>query len=230
MLRIGTAIVIAGLALTLLSACAPQGQDSASWSAEETALITALSLSQLPELPPDPSNRVADDPAAAALGEQLFADTRLSSNGEVSCASCHLPERQFQDDLALAKGVGVTTRRTMPIAGTAYSPWLFWDGRKDSQWSQALGPLESAVEHGGDGEAEVDDLPAPREPGLIVRRAPCDVVHDARGHLTARRSALHFHENGGASETNQRYGERGGNQRAGHRAPQDWELPYYRKR
>jgi cytochrome c peroxidase len=37
----------------------------------------------------------------------------------------------------------------MPIAGTAYSPWLFWDGRKDSQWAQALGPLESAVEHGG---------------------------------------------------------------------------------
>jgi cytochrome c peroxidase len=37
----------------------------------------------------------------------------------------------------------------MPIAGTAYSPWLFWDGRKDSQWAQALGPLESPVEHGG---------------------------------------------------------------------------------
>ena len=38
----------------------------------------------------------------------------------------------------------------MPIAGTAHSPWLFWDGRTDSQWAQALGPLESAVEHGGD--------------------------------------------------------------------------------
>jgi cytochrome c peroxidase len=38
----------------------------------------------------------------------------------------------------------------MPIAGTAYSPWMFWDGRRDSQWSQALGPLESDVEHGGD--------------------------------------------------------------------------------
>jgi cytochrome c peroxidase len=37
----------------------------------------------------------------------------------------------------------------MSIVGTAHSPWLFWDGRKDSQWSQALGPLESAVEHGG---------------------------------------------------------------------------------
>jgi cytochrome c peroxidase len=37
----------------------------------------------------------------------------------------------------------------MTIAATSRSPYLFWDGRKDSLWSQALGPLESAVEHGG---------------------------------------------------------------------------------
>jgi cytochrome c peroxidase len=37
----------------------------------------------------------------------------------------------------------------MTIIGTAYSPWLFWDGRKDSQWAQATGPMENAVEHGG---------------------------------------------------------------------------------
>ncbi len=37
----------------------------------------------------------------------------------------------------------------MTIIGTAYSPWFFWDGRKDSQWAQALGPMESPVEHGG---------------------------------------------------------------------------------
>jgi cytochrome c peroxidase len=37
----------------------------------------------------------------------------------------------------------------MSVVGTAYSPWLFWDGRADSQWAQALGPLENALEHGG---------------------------------------------------------------------------------
>jgi cytochrome c peroxidase len=37
----------------------------------------------------------------------------------------------------------------MTVLGTAYSSWLFWDGRKDSQWAQALGPLENAAEHGG---------------------------------------------------------------------------------
>jgi cytochrome c peroxidase len=36
----------------------------------------------------------------------------------------------------------------MPVMGASHSPFLFWDGRKDSLWSQALGPLEDAVEHG----------------------------------------------------------------------------------
>lgn len=79
----------------------------------------------------------------------MFFDTRLSSNGTVACATCHLPDRQFQDGTPLAAGVGTTNRRTMPIVGAAYSPFLFGDGRKDSLWAQALGPLESPVEHGG---------------------------------------------------------------------------------
>jgi cytochrome c peroxidase len=108
-----------------------------------------LSLQALEALPSDPSNRWADDERAAHLGHRLFFDTRLSANGRVSCASCHDPSREFQDSVALAKGVGTTDRRTMPVTATAYSPFLFWDGRKDSQWAQALGPLESAVEHGG---------------------------------------------------------------------------------
>ena len=37
----------------------------------------------------------------------------------------------------------------MPVAATSRSTFLFWDGRKDSLWAQALGPLEGAVEHGG---------------------------------------------------------------------------------
>ena len=120
------------------------------WSAEEQELIASLSLAELGPVPPDPSNRVADDPRAAELGRAIFSDKRFSAVGTVSCATCHLPERQFQDDLPLGRGIGTAGRRTMPIAGMAYSPFLFWDGRKDSLWSQALGPLESPVEHGGD--------------------------------------------------------------------------------
>src|SRR5688572_6527717 len=120
------------------------------WTAEERETLRSLSLASLDPLPADPSNRYSDDTLAARLGRQLFFDTRLSSNGKVSCASCHVPSQDLQDGIPLGKGVGTAGRRTMPIAGTAYSPWQFWDGRADSQWAQALGPLESAVEHGGD--------------------------------------------------------------------------------
>lgn len=120
------------------------------WSEQELAQLRELSIASLPPLPADPSNRVADNERAAEFGQRLFFDQRLSANGQVACASCHLPDKLFQDGTPLGKGVGTTDRRTMSIIGTARSPWQFWDGRKDSQWAQALGPLESAVEHGGD--------------------------------------------------------------------------------
>ena len=149
--KIAFAGALAGALVFAVStaALAPRGAGP-DWSEAELRLIGSLSLDQLPPLPADPSNRVADDPAAAVLGRALFFDTRLSANGKVACATCHLPDRQFQDGLALASGVGITNRRTMPIAGMAHSPWLFWDGRKDSLWSQALGPLESPAEHATD--------------------------------------------------------------------------------
>lgn len=136
---------------TLVSAAsAHDGPASPSgWTEAQRKLLRSLSLTSLEPLAPDPSNRYGDDPRAAALGRKLFSDTRLSGNGKVSCATCHVPSRDFQDGTPLAHGVGTTTRRTMPIAGTAHSSWFFWDGRADSQWGQALGPLESAAEHGG---------------------------------------------------------------------------------
>ena len=153
MRRLSSAVpVVAALALVVVSSAAAHTLSSAGrrWSAEERALLRSLSLASLAPLPADPSNRVADDDGAARLGHRLFFDTRMSATGNVSCATCHVPERDFQDGRPLGEGVGTAPRRTMPIAGTAHSPWQFWDGRADSQWAQALGPLESAVEHGGD--------------------------------------------------------------------------------
>lgn len=120
------------------------------WSKDELARLQALWIGSLPPLPSDPSNAFGDDPRAAAFGHKLFFDSRFSINGQVACGTCHLPDRLFQDGKPLAQGVGTTNRRTMTVIGTAYSPWLFWDGRKDSLWAQALGPMENPVEHGGD--------------------------------------------------------------------------------
>jgi cytochrome c peroxidase len=146
----GTTRLLALCGLLLLGTVAARAAaHSDGWTRAQMDELRSLSLAALEPLAPDPTNRVADDPRAAALGERLFFDARLSSNGKVACVTCHKTELGFQDSVALAQGVGTTTRRTMPIAGTARAPFLFWDGRKDSQWAQALGPLESAVEHGG---------------------------------------------------------------------------------
>lgn len=130
----------------LITACSTFGE--APWSDDGLAQLRSLWIGSLQPLPVDPSNQYADDPRATKFGQNLFFDTRFSSNGEVACATCHQPDKLFQDGTPLAHGVGTTDRRTMTIIGTAYSPWLFWDGRKDSQWAQALGPMESPVEHG----------------------------------------------------------------------------------
>ena len=37
----------------------------------------------------------------------------------------------------------------MTLIGASYGSFFFWDGRKDSQWSQALGPLENPLEQAG---------------------------------------------------------------------------------
>jgi cytochrome c peroxidase len=143
---LAAAALVAAAVLSIAFVHSSQGGE---WTPEQVEQLRSLTLSALEPLPADPTNRVADDPRAVALGQRLFFDARLSSNGKVSCATCHVPTREFQDDKPLATGVGTTARRTMPVAGTAYAPFLFWDGRKDSLWSQALGPLESPVEHGG---------------------------------------------------------------------------------
>lgn len=106
------------------------------------------SLSPLPPLPPSPGNPWADDPKAAALGHSFFFEEALSANDAISCAKCHIPVRHFADGLPLAIGMGEGRRHTPTLLGAQWAPFLFWDGRSDSLWSQALGPVESEVEHG----------------------------------------------------------------------------------
>jgi cytochrome c peroxidase len=136
----GAAALLAGL---MAQASPPDFSDA------EKATIASLALAGLPPLPADPTNRVADVPAAQALGATLFFDHRLSRDGKVACDTCHKIDRQFQDDLPRAVATGTNNRRTMPLAGVAWSQWFFWDGRRDSLWAQAITPLEDKVEHAG---------------------------------------------------------------------------------
>ena len=102
------------------------------WTEDELGVLQSLWIGSLPPLPFDPSNAVADSEQAARLGHRLFFDTRLSRTGGVSCASCHQPQRRFTDGLPQGQGIGRSRRNTPSIVGVAYSPWLYWDGRKVS--------------------------------------------------------------------------------------------------
>lgn len=129
-----------------------------------------LTLSPLPPLPADETNAVADDPRAAALGQYLFFETRLSGNGHFSCATCHDPARSFTDGRRVFEATGQGTRHTLSLWNVAYNRWLFWDGRADSLWSQALKPIEHPLEMAGNRREVV---------ALLRRDADLDAAYQA---------------------------------------------------
>ena len=87
--------------------------------------------------------------AAVAWGAQLFREPRLSSNGAVSCASCHQSERAFTDGLPKARGLVDVDRNTPTVANVRRQRWYGWDGAGDSLWAQSLRPMLDPREMGG---------------------------------------------------------------------------------
>ena len=132
--------------------------------------LTALSPAELPPAPADPTNRFADDPQAAQLGKKLFFETRFSGplldasndgaegtlglvgdTGKVGCRSCHVPdEGAFADTRSpraqISLGAGWTRRRAPSLLDVAQMPFLMWDGRHDTAFSQPFTPLLDPLE------------------------------------------------------------------------------------
>ncbi|MDH4016913.1 MAG: cytochrome-c peroxidase, partial [Actinomycetota bacterium] len=185
--RARSALVAGGLffsLLVLVSGCgdsqpaseAPAAQEAASaaestpWTEAEIALLESFSVRALPPPPPRPSNRVADDPVAAELGHHLFFDAGLSRDGSIACASCHISGLLFTDGRPTSRGLALTGRNAPTLVGASHSAWQFWDGRRDSLWAQALGPLETGAEMGTTRVAVVRHVAGdPRLSGLYER-------------------------------------------------------------
>jgi cytochrome c peroxidase len=140
-------ILFLGFCLTLLVSLAARAANT--WTEQQLETMKQLWIGQLQGLPVSPGNRFADDPRAAKLGYLLFFDPNMSSNGEVSCATCHAPDEGFAERKPVSEGIAKVSLNAPTIIGAAYSPWQFWNGRADSLWAQALGPLENAKEMGG---------------------------------------------------------------------------------
>ncbi len=89
----------------------------------------------------DTSNRVSGNADAIEFGTRLFFDQRLSGRGSVSCGSCHVPERNWTDNLTRGVGMAEVDRNTPTVMNLRGSQWYGWDGSADSLWSQAVRPL-----------------------------------------------------------------------------------------
>ncbi|MGB1012009.1 MAG: cytochrome-c peroxidase [Thiolinea sp.] len=132
-----------------------------------------------------PENAPEQEAEKVELGRLLFWDPVLSGNQDMACATCHLPNRGYTDDLDLSIGVGgvgqgnarvlghagFTERNAQTILNTVFNGIdengafdqatapMFWDSREKSLEEQALDPIESQVEMRGDAIAEGDIIP-----------------------------------------------------------------------
>jgi cytochrome c peroxidase len=138
--------IIGSIAYASLIGCGEQKVEH-DYSNADIQFLSNLSLTNLSAPLESESNQYSDSLAAAKMGHRLFFDSDLSSNGSVSCATCHQPAKYFTDGLKRSVAIGMVKRNAPSVLPSAWSHWQFWDGRKDSLWSQALGPFEDPSEH-----------------------------------------------------------------------------------
>ena len=103
-------------------------------------------------LPPTPyPEGNPQTPEKIALGKKLFNETRFSTTGEVSCATCHDADKAFTDSpLSVSEGIDklTGTRNAPTVINSAYFETAFWDGRSPDLEDQALHPFTNPVEMG----------------------------------------------------------------------------------
>jgi cytochrome c peroxidase len=83
------------------------------------------------------------------LGKKLFFDKNLSSNGSISCASCHSQAHAFADhNVSFSAGVGnqLGDRNSPSIANMIWSPSFMWDGGVNHIEVFSVAPLTNPVE------------------------------------------------------------------------------------
>lgn len=126
--RLSVASALAGALVGILglSGCGGGGSTADTMSTTQGG-AWAWALPQGFPVPAVPS----DNPMSAAkvdLGRFLFYDKRLSGNGTLACAGCHLQDKAFTDGFAVSQGSTgeLTARNSQPLGNVAYSPTLTW--------------------------------------------------------------------------------------------------------
>jgi cytochrome c peroxidase len=86
--------------------------------------------------------------ARVALGRQLYYETRLSRDHDLSCNSCHRLTAYGVDGAQFSRGVGgrLGSRNAPSVYNAAGHVAQFWDGRAATVEAQAKGPILNPVE------------------------------------------------------------------------------------
>lgn len=82
------------------------------------------------------------------LGKKLYFDPILSTDGTVSCASCHSPTKGFADGSKSSTGIGgnLGPINSPTVFNSAYNRFQFWDGRATTLEDQSQGPVGNNLE------------------------------------------------------------------------------------
>ncbi|MBL9037161.1 MAG: hypothetical protein JNG84_01480 [Archangium sp.] len=164
-----------GLLLTA-SGCGPAGEawcgaGGCDFSAHEWSALTSLAGLGAP--PDDPSNAYASSDVAAALGHQLYFDTRFSGNATlldtlrrpvpyaraplgqptgIACVTCHDVTRAGTDVSSIPNtvsiGAGWYDVNSQQTVNAAHYTLIYWNARNDSLWAQIVAVTESFVSMG----------------------------------------------------------------------------------
>ena len=156
------AIIVSLLAAGLIGA-APVCNDDEAPVLPPDELPRKLSVKKVPlgfaKTPASPPNNPTTI-EKAQLGRRLFFDPVLSTDGTVSCASCHQPNHGFASPTAVSVGIDSQkgTRNAPTVLNRGYGEHFSWDGRDATLEAQAVGVLQSKSELGGDTDTVIANL------------------------------------------------------------------------
>lgn len=167
---VGALLALAGCGSTLdRTFC---DDSTCAFTTDEWRLIQTLS--PIPVVPPDASNKFRGNPQAETLGSAFFADARFSGpatmvdalgrpsvlarapQGQptgVRCLTCHDLGRGGADTTSapnnVSEGAGWTDVNAPGIVGNAFNHLWFLNGRADSSWALAVAVAESGTTMNG---------------------------------------------------------------------------------
>ncbi|MEZ9820349.1 cytochrome-c peroxidase [Shewanella sp. 10N.286.45.A1] len=109
---------------------------------QDNSILDQTSIAAVPTFVFEP-----DKKPHIILGLRLFLDPQLSSNGQVSCESCHHIYDNGAEDIAVSTGVkGAGNRNSPTMFNIGLNSRFFWDRRANSLYEQIDGPIHNPLE------------------------------------------------------------------------------------